>query len=105
MLAFTAVLTKKLWMGAIVLLYAFAVAVCSVHALSEAKFCKSDCMNDTDDSNRCRLREQLFLTVTVPACTLRVCLSGFQLCKLPCTMVMNQTMHEFYNARHKVITN
>ena len=38
MLVLTAVLTKKLWTGAIVLPYAFAAAVWRVHALSAAKF-------------------------------------------------------------------
>ncbi|DBA78292.1 TPA: hypothetical protein ACH3X2_008239 [Trebouxia sp. C0005] len=65
---FTAVLTKKLCMGAIVLLYALAVAVCSVHALSAARFCRSEDMNEMDDSSLCKLREQLFFVVTVPAC-------------------------------------
>ena len=65
---FTAVLTKKLCMGAMVPLYAFAVAVCSVHALSAARFCRSEDMNEMDDSSLCKLREQLFFVVTVPAC-------------------------------------
>ena len=65
---FTAVLTKKLCMGAIVLLYALAVALCSVHALSAARFCRSEDMNEMDDSSLCKLREQLFFVVTVPAC-------------------------------------
>ena len=65
---FTAVLTKKLCIGAMVVLYALAVAVCSVHALSAARFCRSEDMNEMDDSSLCKLREQLFFVVTVPAC-------------------------------------
>lgn len=67
MLVFTAVLTKKLWIGDIVPLYALAAAVCSVQALSADKFRNSSEIKETDDSNLCRLREQLFFVVTVPA--------------------------------------
>ena len=75
MLPFTAVLTKKLWMGDMVPLYAFAAAVCSVHALSAAKFCRREDINDIDDNSLWRLREQLFFVVTVPACRSEVMLS------------------------------
>lgn len=68
MLVFTAVLTKKLWMGDIVPLYALEAAVCSVQALSADIFLSSSEMKDIDESNLCRLREQLFFVVIVPAC-------------------------------------
>ena len=67
MLVLTAVLTKKLWIGDIVPLYALAAAVCSVQALSEDRFLNSSEMKEIDDSSLCRLREQLFFVVTVPA--------------------------------------
>lgn len=67
MLVLTAVLTKKLCIGAIVPLYALAAAVCSVQALSEDKFLNSSEMKEIDDISLCRLREQLFFVVTVPA--------------------------------------
>lgn len=68
MLVLTAVLTKKLWIGDIVPLYALAAAVCSVQALSEDRFFNSSEMKETDDSSLCRFREQLFFVVIVPAC-------------------------------------
>lgn len=49
MLVLTAVLTKKLCIGAIVPLYALAAAVCSVQALSEDKFLNSSEMKEIDD--------------------------------------------------------
>lgn len=67
MLVLTAVLTKKLWIGDMVPLYALAAAVCSVQALSADRFRNSSEIKETDDSNLCRLREQLFFVVTVPA--------------------------------------
>lgn len=67
MLVLTAVLTKKLWIGDIVPLYALAAAVCSVQALSADRFRSSSEIKETDDSNLCKLREQLFFVVTVPA--------------------------------------
>lgn len=73
MLVFTAVLTKKLWMGDIVPLYALAAAVCNVQALSTVKFRNSSEIKETDDSNLCRLREQLFFVVTVPAYKADIC--------------------------------
>ena len=73
MLVLTAVLTKKLWIGDIVPLYALAAAVCSVHALSEDRFLNSSEMKEIDDSSLCRLREQLFFVVTVPAYTRQDC--------------------------------
>ena len=48
--------------------------MCNVQELLESRFCSRDDMNDTEDNSRCRLREQLFLTVTVPACKSK----GFQ---------------------------
>ena len=67
MLVLTAVLTKKLWIGDIVPLYALAAAVCSVQALSADRFLKSSEIKETDDSSLCKFREQLFFVVTVPA--------------------------------------
>lgn len=67
MLVLTAVLTKKLWIGDIVPLYALAAAVCSVQALSADRFRSSSEIKETDESNLCKLREQLFFVVTVPA--------------------------------------
>ena len=67
MLVLTAVLTKKLWIGDIVPLYALAAAVCSVQALSAVRFFNSSEIKETDDSSLCKLREQLFFVVTVPA--------------------------------------
>lgn len=51
MLVLTAVLTKKLWMGDIVPLYALAAAVCSVQALSADMFLRSSEMKEMDESN------------------------------------------------------
>lgn len=67
MLVLTAALTKKLCIGDIVPLYALAAAVCSVQELSEDRFFNSSEMKEIEDSSLCRLREQLFFVVTVPA--------------------------------------